>query len=638
MVSARGLAGALMQRTTGAVPRLDVQQQVADEFRPHVLSYLERQGVILDTRQMHRLISVVPSKMDGVDFQFNGAFALAKHCRMKPAKIAAGIEDMVKRSASAGQTSSPSPIQTARANSKGFIDIQVSTAWLEETAAALASGAPGAEGWRRTSADKKRVIVDFASPNVGKELHAGHLRSSVIGDTLSRVLEYLGHDVRRLSHVGDLGKPVAMLVALCGEHSLAWASGNVAEDSSLPDGAELSRLYVEAKRLHDGDAEFRARVDRVLRTIQRGSDNMDPHVRKAWLRVCEASRKSYKHLFEQLSVNVHDRPESTYVAGLAPVVGELTRGGVATHSEGAVVIFPPEDAASDAPMVIQKSDSSFLYATIDLACARQRLVEDRADWIVYVTDVGQQLHFSQLFSAVKRSGWATEATRLDHVGFGVVQDAHGKKLSSRDGSPLSLSELLDEARRRSQLVLEGSTAEHSFEKVKEDTCRESESGDSPWQDMLAQAVANSCVRFYDLHAGRRSYKVDFDSMLSFRGNTSVYLQYALVRLRKILRNRNPSQTAMVPENAVSLKEPAERDLALWLAQFDDHVTAAGENLDTHVICDYMHKLARKFHAFYAECRILGSDEEASRVRLCCATEAALSRGMDLLGVQKVDRM
>ena len=647
-------------------------------------------------------------KQEG-DYTDTTAFKLARHVGKAPLDVAQQLAKCLEDQATASPKKAgkdgnrEQPISSVSVSKKGFINIHVSDDWLKDRVASIVSNTPAAaESYKLTP--KRRVVVDFASPNVGKQLHAGHLRSSVIGDSIARLLEHQGHDVIRFSHVGDLGLPVALLISHGLDKGLPWLQDDKVD---LPKVEELSKLYVEAKERYshsiENSNEYSMLVANTLNILQ-GSDKSDgpyvmdnshtydvPTVLLAWERVKEVSRHEQNRIFSRLSVNVEERPESSYRHKLDEIVEELSSKGIATVSDGATCIFPAnigksQEQTSDKevarrpqikkgrgkklkeeksehknhpPMIIKKSDGAFLYATVDLAAAKERLEVLGADWLVYVTDEGQSLHFQQVFEAIERAGWgrnafatqckATTTPKLDHVGFGVVRapGSEGKgKLSSRDGNALGLEALIDEAcaRANGALRVEDSMIEdHRFSHGhKED--KSDDLAQKVASIMLSEAVGISALRFFDLKSGQKSYELDFDKMLAFRGYTSVYLQYALTRARSIRRKAEDgikgSKTDSREENRPTgrFATDVERDLALLLARFDDILELAARKLSPHILCEFLFELAQKFHSFYEECPVSGSVHFDERIQLLLACERVFEDGMYILGVVPLDRM
>ena len=665
------------------------------------------------------------SKTPNVDYADTSALKLAKSLQSSPLEIATNIISHLP--------SSPTGLfDTITSTEKGFLNISVGDVWLSRKVRVIADGTTSMPV---LNSSPDRVIVDFASPNVGKQLHAGHLRSSVIGDTISRMLEHQGHDVQRLSHVGDVGLPVGLLVAHGLDINIKWMEDDMA---TLPTPEELSALYVEAKARSKDDVAFHESVLSTLNFLQCGADDdgggagdddgggagaggggggggggtllegdtssdifSRRRVSLAWKRVKEASRAEHNELFDRLGVSVSERPESTYTPMLGRVVGELLASNIAELSNGATVVFPSEEnkdenedenkkskkkkskkKSEQPPMLVRKSDGSWLYGTIDLAAVRDRLLSERADRIIYVTDEGQRLHFSQVFDVAQRTSWmeckeeeveveanSTSRTRsrtgkrrrptLHHVGFGLVRDETGSKLSSRSGDALPLRSLLDRATNEARLALER-TNDYKLTTNDGRTM------------LLSEAVGTSALRYYDLRAGRKSYALNFEQMLAFKGNTAVYLQYALTRIKSIqrkaaaLREEEEERDGVAASSAAPSAAPSaasfaasfaassapdstppptmifptsvERKLAMELMKFEDIIETSSNTLSPHVLCEYLYVVAKTFHAFYEECPVTGSEHERERLTMLRATENVLGCGCRLLGVVELERM
>jgi arginyl-tRNA synthetase len=645
--------------------------------------------------------AVTLSKVPNVDYGDASALRLAKVLSSTPKQVAKKIMENI----SSNQVGKKSIIGSIDLTDKGFLNITVSNHWLcNEITSVAFFGMSYHQTHTLSSWSPEKIVVDFASPNVGKQLHAGHLRSSVIGDTISNIFEYQGNEVLRYSHVGDIGLPVALLVAHGLDTNVPWMS-SMDEDSLLPTSKELSNLYIEAKKRSTDDIGFHQSVLSTLNLLQKGAfiksteeggtiDEQEKLVKNAWKRIKDASRLEHNLIFQRLNVTVNEKPESLYTPYLEDVVNELLQNNIATISEGATCVFPidtkegnekkrnkkkkqkrtssssppPSPPPPPPPMLIKKTDGSWLYGTIDLAAIRQRLVGEKADRVVYVTDEGQRFHFSQVFDVARRSSWhhssfpypTTPANEyLQHVGFGLVKDLDGKKLSSRDGGALSMNELLDLASQEAKKAL------HRNTNIDDDDDTSKKTPLPPTVDsvittkvgkrkmLLSDAVGTSALRYYDLRAGRKSYKLDFDSMLAFRGNTSVYLQYALTRIKSIQRKvmeeqslnnfanekkENKTKDLIVNHSFDSFETDIERKLAMTLMKFNDVIDLSSSNLTPHIFCEYLYNVAKTFHSFYEKCPVKNSKQVQDRLILLKATEKVLSTGMRLLGVIELDRM
>lgn len=387
----------------------------------------------------------------------------------------------------------------------------------------------------------KRVVVDFSSPNVAKEMHVGHLRSTIIGDTICRVLEYCGADVVRLNHIGDWGTQFGMLI----QHMAELRPGGLDEGKD-EDVADLMALYRASKARFDAEEDFKQRAREAVTRLQSG----DEASLAAWRRICEASRREFNAIYARLGVTLEERGESFYNPMLKGVVEELKESGVAVESEGATCVFVE---GREVPLIVQKSDGGFGYASTDMAAVKQRVNDEKADWVIYVTDVGQSDHFAMVFAAARRAGWlpADEKSlappRVSHVGFGLVLGEDGKKFKTRSGDVVRLVELLDEAKLRCRDTIKA---------------RREEAGD-PVDDAELEAAACAmgygAVKYADLKSCRTTnYRFSFDAMLDLRGNTAVYLQYAHARIASIGRKAGADADALFAGGArVALVHPKE---------------------------------------------------------------------------------
>ncbi|KAH7485489.1 hypothetical protein KRP22_006632 [Phytophthora ramorum] len=532
----------------------------------------------------------------------------------------------------------------------GFVNLVLHDEWVARQALAMATD--GIKPTQLPEDQQKDIIVDFAAPNMGKKLHVGHLRSSVLGDTICNLLEFRGHRVARVSHTGDVGSALATLIVEIMEQQVPL--------ETLTD-AQLGACYEAGKRKLGGqiDTAFKHKVDNVVLQLQQlGSDDaVDPKVRETWTRACQVSREAYQRIFDRLRVNVTERGESTYMPLVPAAVAKMEESGLAVTSQGALGIFL--DGPDKPPMLIRKSDGGFLYATVDLACLHSRIHgfpgvdSTQYDEVVYVTDQSQQLHFQHLFAAARKAGWTNrpgkEDVKLTHAPFGLVLGHDGTKLSSRNGAFDYLEDLLD-----------GAAAECSRQALASATTGVVVNELSLTQkqvDAQNRVVGDAAVRYFELAQQReRNYKFIMSNVLNLKGNTGVYLMYASARLQGILRKAsglNGDQTSWdallglssdssAAQDVLALASadwhPSERALALLLAQFDDEVAATLAHLYPHYLCDYLFRVAGHFHGFYENCRVLHDPRQDSRLLLCAATNAVLRRGLQLVGVEAVDRM
>jgi len=541
------------------------------------------------------------------DYQANAAMGLAKKLGRKPREVAQDIvaklkaEDLAEKVAIAGP---------------GFINVRLKGEFISQQAEAMAASDRLAVD---PDAAAQTVVVDYSCPNVAKEMHVGHLRSTVIGDAIVRVLELLGHRVIRQNHLGDWGTQFGMLI----EHLLeqAWRG----EGQSIGD---LNALYKQAQERYGSDQAFAERARRRVVALQSGA----AEERAVWQKLIDESMRHLQPLYKRLGVLLEPgdvRGESFYNPMLAGVVEELLKRGLAKISDGAVCVFLPEfkDAeGKPSPMIVRKSDGGYLYATTDLAAIRYRVAELTAQRLSYVTAARQRRHYQMVFAAARLAGWLPprpEEVAAEHVAFGTILGKDGKPFRTREGGVVKLADLLDEAEERAAAIIQQKDPDLS----------------EPQRREVAHAVGIGALKYGDLSVDRiKDYVFDWDRMLAFEGNTAPYLQNAYVRIQSIFRKGNLER---IDPGAVSVAEPAERALALKLLQFPATVRAVGQALEPHRLCTYLIEVAAMFHQFYEQCPVLAAGDEAtrqSRLRLCDLTARVLHQGLDLLGIQAPQRM
>jgi arginyl-tRNA synthetase len=533
------------------------------------------------------------------DYQSNAAMSLAKTAGCKPREAAERIRAKLDL-AGMGETSIAGP---------GFINVKLSHTWLgQELQKLLPDQRLGVD----QVAEPKRVVVDYSGPNVAKEMHVGHLRSTIIGDAISRVLEFQGHKIIRQNHVGDWGTQFGMLI----EHLIE----TVGEKNVLSETFEIGDLnvfYQEAKKKFDSDADFADRSRKRVVALQGG----DKHTRELWRMLYVKSLEHFDSLFDRLGVLLteeHVRGESAYNADLAGIVAALKTSGLAVESEGATVVFI--DGSGKPPMIIQKSDDGYLYATTDLAAIRYRVKELHAQRIVYVHDSRQAHHFRQLFAVAAKAGWA-DGVSLEYAPFGTMLGEDGKPFKTRSGGTVKLKDLLDEAESRALQVVQSKNPELK----------------DKWVE-IAHAVGIGAIKYADLAKDRISdYVFSFDKMLALDGNTAPYLQYAHARIRSIFRKVQGTDFAGAQ---VTLQSPFEAALAKHILRLGEIVEQVSRDLKPHLLCTYLYDLATKFSGFYENCPVIQSEEplRSSRLALCELTARTLEVGLDLLGIQTPNQM
>lgn len=541
------------------------------------------------------------------DYQANAAMALAKRLKKKPRDVAQGIVDHLDVDGLCDRVEIAGP---------GFINLHLETTFLESCLVALARDT----GLAVAAADPPQtVVVDYSSPNMAKEMHVGHLRSSCIGDSIVRLLEAAGHRVIRQNHLGDWGTQFGMLL----EHLIDTGWDRTA-DHSIQDLDELYRL---SKKRFDGDPAFADKARQRVVQLQAG----DEQSLALWRLMIDESVHHMNAIYARIGLTMTDadiRPESFYNDRLDGVIDRLEADGLLEDSEGAKVVFCEGFADPDGnplPMIVRKSDGGYLYATTDLAAARFRISDLGADRIIYVTDPRQSQHFAMLFQVLRRSGWAGDAVRLEHVPFGTVLGSDRKPFKTREGGTVKLSAVLDEAEQRAARMLEAKNPD-----LPEDDRRR-----------IARAVGVGAMKYADLANDRiKDYVFDWNRMLAMEGNTAPYLQNAFVRIESIFR-KGSIRRGTVPAERIALRDPAERALGVKLLQYPAVVAAAAENLHPHRICTYAYEVATAFHQFYEKCPVLTAADDATRdarLQLCDLAARILEAALHLLGIDVVEQM
>ena len=545
---------------------------------------------------------------DRADAQANGALALAKQLDRPPRDVAQAVV------AAAGDLDGLGTLEVA---GPGFINITFSEQFLAaELAAIAADDALGV----RPAEHPATVVIDYSAPNVAKEMHVGHLRSTIIGDALVRLHEAVGHRVLRENHIGDWGTPFGMLI----EHLLDLEATASTGDLSIDD---LDTFYKEARQKFEASPEFQDRARNRVVLLQGG----DPETLRLWKLLVAESARYFNRVYELLGVRLTDDDlsgESTYNHLLPEVLVRLKKAGLLTDSEGADVVFPPGFTNRDGeplPLIVQKGAGGFNYAASDLACVIDRVERLGADTILYVVDAGQAQHFQMVFKVAEMAGWLAPPTRAVHVVFGIVLGEDRKRLRSRSGDTIKLTELLDEALVRAEAAVAVKNPGLSPEE----------------RAAVARMVGIGAVKYADLSNDRiKDYVFAWDRMLSFDGNTAPYLQYAHARICSIFRRAEVDREA-VRSTPPSITQPQERALALRLLGFDAAVQSSLEAYQPHRLCGYLFELAQDFTAFYEACPVLRAPDEATRVSrlaLCDLTARVIARGLELLGIDAPDQM
>ena len=533
------------------------------------------------------------------DYQANGVMAAAKRAGKNPREVAQAVIDAIDLDGIASDLSVAGP---------GFINITLAPQFI-----ANAATSP------QPSADPQRVVVDYSGPNLAKEMHVGHLRSTIIGDCIARVLESLGHTVIRQNHVGDWGTQFGMLLTFMAEQGAA--------SDSL---ADLEHFYRQAKQRFDTDDDFQTRSRQAVVQLQSG----DADMLVQWQKFIEISMSHCQSLYDRLGIDLSAADmdgESSYNDDLKNTIEHLDAQGLLTESDGAQCVFLDEFKNKEGeaqPIIVQKSDGGYLYSTSDLACLRRRIGNFKADRVLYFVDARQALHFKQVFAVADAAGISNPQVQLVHMPFGTMLGKDNKPFKTREGALVKLSELLDEAISRASKLLQ----ERAVQSKNPDI-------DDAELAALAEILGIGAVKYADLSKNRTSdYVFDWDQMLSFDGNTAPYLQYAYSRTRSIF-SRGDVDVAALPEHVVSEGEP-ERRLAVAIAGYQDLLEQVAQEGYPHQLCAYLYDLAGRFTQFYEQCPILTSDDavKTRRLTLTKQTGDVLANGLTLLGIRVAERM
>lgn len=572
---------------------MDLEKVLTDRLAP---AFAAVAGVPVDP---------VVRRSQHADFQSDAALALARRLGRPPRAIAAEVRDRAELAdvCAAVEVSGP-----------GFLNLTVADRALGDLVSALAAdprlGVPVVAG-------PETMVVDYSAPNVAKEMHVGHLRSTVIGDAAARLLEWLGHRVRRANHLGDWGTPFGMLI----EHLVDLGEAEAAQELSMGD---LDAFYTAARAKFDDDAAFRERSRLRVVALQGG----DPATVRLWRLLVAQSESYFLTVYDLLDVTLARadfKGESSYHDLLAPTVDELDRLGLLRRSDGADCVFPPGSVGRDGeplPLIVRKSDGGYGYPATDLAALRHRTGTLDATRLLYVVGLPQRRHFEMVFATAAQAGWLAPPARAEHVGFGSILGPDGRMLRSRAGGAVKLVGLLTEAVERATALARERNPELDEAEAAE----------------VGRAVGIGAVKYADLSSDRhKDYVLDWERMLSLDGNTAPYLQYAYSRIRSIFRRAG---AAARPGAAVAPVEPAERALAIELLGFPAVVDEVAGSLEFHHLAGYLHRLASAFSAFYERCPVLRAEGPVreSRLVLCEVTARVLHQGLDLLGIRTPERL
>jgi len=530
------------------------------------------------------------------DYQFNGVMKLAKQLKRNPREIASEVAKHINTTGMVLKVEVAGP---------GFINIWLNNEWLSQKTTAILDDNRVGVGFVENA---KKVVVDYSGPNMAKQMHVGHLRSTIIGDTIATLLEFLGEDVVRQNHIGDWGTQFGMLIAYLEEKDT---------DGNTQELKDLEQFYKDAKVRFDESEGFANKAREYVVKIQGG----DEHCLTLWQSFINASLGHCEEVYEKLNVNLNRddvRAESFYNEQLPQVIETLKAKEISTTSNGAECVFLNGD---ETPIIVQKGDGGFLYATTDLAALNFRDKELEADRICYVVDARQAQHFKQVFTIAKQAGMVKDEVALEHIGFGTMMDKSGKPFKTRDGGTVKLVDLLDEAVVRAKDAIKDRDV-HSEEEL----------------DAVAKAIGIGAVKYADLSISRESnYIFNWDKMLSFEGNTSLYMQYAYARIQSILRKHNAEVSG-----EIIIGDEVEHRLALMLLKFEDVLTKASIDATPHTITSYLYDVVTVFMKFYELNPILRDDidEETrmSRLQLAILTSKIIKKGLEILGIEVVEKI
>ena len=559
----------------------------------------------------HAGLDPMVRRSERADYQADLAMALGKALKLAPREVAAAVVAKLDLHGIGERVEIAGP---------GFINIILSRDFLERETLALA-GDPRLGVPLATSPDK--VILDYSAPNVAKEMHVGHLRSTIIGDALGRILEVLGHEVVRQNHVGDWGTPFGMLI----EHFVDLGQGE--KGGADADVGELSAFYRNARVKFDQDPKFAERSRSRVVLLQAG----DAHTLALWRELIDVSKKHFSDNYDRLGVLLRDehlRGESFYNSMLPEVAAELEQRGIATIDDGALCVFVPgftNREGEPLPLIVRKQDGGYGYAATDLAALRYRTKTLHGTRLLYVVGTPQTQHFAMIFAAGELAGWLKPPARAEHVAFGSILGTDKKMLKTRAGDTVSLAALLAEA----------------IERADAETAKRDPTLDPTARRALAPKIGIGAVKYADLANDRiKDYVFDWDRMLAAEGRTGPYLQYAHARIHSIFRKAQEAGVAAATAQApVALAEPAERALALELLGFGAAVLESADTLKPHRLAGYLYDLAAAFTAFFENCPVLRAPDDKvreSRLKLCALTASVLARGLGLLGIDAPERM
>eukprot|EP01080_Neovahlkampfia_damariscottae_P002982 gene2982-4992_t len=459
--------------------------------------------------------------------------------------------------------------------------------------------------WKKNP--KEKVVIDFSSPNIAKSMHVGHLRSTIIGECISRILEFCNYDVLRINHIGDWGTQFGMLIEMIKSKNLNVDSLTI---------SELENLYKKSKEEFDKDEIFKRNAQKQVVELQSGN----PESLYFWKKICEISQKEYQKIYDELNIKLIDRGESFYNPMLNEVIDEINQKKMLKISQNATIMEIPN---SKTPLMVKKSDGGFTYDTTDLATLKHRIFKEKANWLIYVVDKGQQLHFDLVFRAGKLMEWVNYNHKINHVPFGVVLGEDGKKFKTRSGESVKLNDLLEESKRKAIETLKG--RDNNFERNEKDFKKD------------ASVIAISAIKYADLKNNlKNNYTFSYNKMLDYRGNTAVYLIYAYARLCSILRKSSFNEDFKT--ESINITHQSEKNLIIHILKFGETIENVLTKLQPHLLCEYLYELSLLFTSFHRDCRVIGDKNESSRLRICYVTKITMKKCFDLLGMETLEKL
>ncbi|CAG9788854.1 unnamed protein product [Diatraea saccharalis] len=549
------------------------------------------------------------------DYQCNSAMPIsqllkAKNIKTNPREVANNILN---------KTPTSPLIERIEVAGAGFLNIYLNKAFVEHILNCILRF-----GIKPPPVKRERIIVDFSSPNIAKEMHVGHLRSTIIGDSICRTLEFLNNDVLRINHLGDWGTQFGMLIAHLQDKYPDFKIHS-------PPISDLQAFYKESKKRFDEDEQFKKRAYTCVVQLQSG----EPDIIAAWKLICEVSRQEFQKIYDRLDIKIIDRGESFYQSRMVRDVAFLKENGLLEEDEGRLIMWGNPDNHDNIPLTIVKSDGGFTYDTSDMSTIRQRVEDEKGDRFIYVTDAGQHTHFVVIEACAKRAGILKDQQKLEHVGFGVVLGEDKKKFKTRSGDTVKLIELLDEGLKRSldKLIEKGRDKVLTAEELKE----------------AQEAVAYGCIKYADLSHNRiNDYIFSFDKMLDDKGNTAVYLLYALTRIRSIARTAKVSVAELMKKaqtTGIKFTHEAEWKLGKVLVRFPEVILKVSNDLFLHTLCEYLYEISTTFTEFYDKCYCVEKNKEGEivnifyeRLMLCEVTACIMEKCFDILGIKTVSKM